>query len=35
MCEYFTKAVNGQMSIDEALEAAQADLQTTIGNAFE
>ena len=34
VCEYFTKAVNGQMSIDEALNAAQADLQTTIGNAF-
>ena len=35
VCEYFTKAVNGQMTIDEALNAAQNDLQTMIGNAFD
>ncbi len=33
--EYFTKAVYGEMSIDDALNAAQADLTTMIGNAFE
>ena len=33
--EYFTKAVYGEMSIDDALQAAQDDLQTVIGNAFD
>ena len=33
--EYFTKAVYGEMTIEEALAAAEADLQTVIGNAFE
>lgn len=33
--EYFIKAVYGQMSIDDALEAAQNDLQIMIGNAFD
>ena len=32
--EYFTKAIYGQMSIDDALNAAQNDLQIMIGNAF-
>ena len=35
VCEYFSQAVNGHMSIDDALNAAQEDLQITIGNAFE
>lgn len=35
VCEYFAKAIYGQMTIDEALEAAQADLEIMIGNAFE
>ena len=33
--EYFRKAVCGELTIDEALEAAQEDLQTVIGNAFD
>lgn len=33
--EYFTKAVYGEMSIEDALAAAEADLKTMIGNAFE
>ena len=33
--EYFTKAIYGEMSIDDALQAAQDDLQTMIGNAFD
>lgn len=32
--EYFTQAVYGQMSIDDALSAAQSDLENMIGNAF-
>ena len=31
---YFDKAVNGEMSIDDALKAAQADLKNQIGNAY-
>ncbi|MBQ2992228.1 MAG: extracellular solute-binding protein [Clostridia bacterium] len=34
VCEYFAKAIYGEMTIDEALEAAQADLEIMIGNAF-
>lgn len=33
--EYFTKAVYGEMTIEDALAAAEADLQTVIGNAYE
>lgn len=33
--EYFTKAVYGELSIDEALKKAQTDLETMIGNAYE
>jgi len=32
--EYFNKAVNGEMAIDQALSAAQNDLTTMVGNAF-
>lgn len=32
--EYFIKAVYGQMSIDEAMQAAEKDLKDQIGNAF-
>ena len=32
---YFDKAVNGQMDIDAALAAAQADLENQIGNPFD
>lgn len=35
LVEYFTKAVYGEMTIEEALAAAEADLQTVIGNAYE
>lgn len=33
--EYFTKAVYGEMTIADALAAAEADMQTVIGNAFD
>ena len=32
---YFVKAVNGELSIDEALTAAEKDLKSQLGNAFE
>ena len=32
---YFVKAVNGELSIDEALIAAEKDLKSQLGNAFE
>lgn len=32
--EYFTKAITGEMTIDDALAAAENDLKTLIGNAF-
>ena len=32
---YFTKAVNGEISIDDALEMAQEDLEVQLGNAYE
>lgn len=35
VCEYFIKAIYGEMSIDDALNAAQADLELMIGNAFD
>lgn len=33
--EYFTKAVYGEMTIEDALAAAENDLKTVIGNAFD
>lgn len=33
--EYFTKAVYGEMSIDDALEACENDLNTILGNAYQ
>ena len=33
--EYFIKAIYGDISIDEALSAAQSDMEMLIGNAFE
>ncbi len=33
--EYFTKAVYGDMSIEEAMEAAQEDMENIIGNAYQ
>ena len=35
LVEYFTKAVYGEMTIEDALAAAEADLKAVIGNAFE
>lgn len=35
LIEYFTKAVYGEMTIEDALKAAENDLNTLIGNAFE
>ena len=32
---YFVKAVNGELSIDEALTSAEKDLKSQLGNAFE
>lgn len=33
--EYFIKAIYGEMTIDEALDGAQKDLETMIGNAYD
>jgi len=33
--EYFIKAIYGEMSIDDALNAAQDDLILMLGNAFD
>lgn len=35
VCEYFTKAVYGDMSIEDALSAAENDLNMMIGNAYD
>ena len=32
---YFTKAVNGEISIDDALAMAQEDLEVQLGNAYD